>query len=103
MQPEHEERRAGDGNWERLGDVATRVVQASRHGRSLTADLSFRRQVEALHRLGPRVTGELIAELAHRHGSEVRDTMARFAALDPAVLAALDALLWPPIPLHFVG
>jgi hypothetical protein len=28
--------------------------------------------------------------------------MTMFAALDPDVLEALDAVLWPPMPLHVV-
>lgn len=69
---------------------------------SLIAEPAFQREIESLHRLGPRLTGELIAELAHRHGPEVLTTMAGFAALDPDTLAALDALIWPPLPLHMV-
>jgi hypothetical protein len=48
------------------------------------------------------VTGELIAELVHRHGPEVRTTMTTFAALDRDVLEAVDALIWPPLPLLVV-
>ena len=70
--------------------------------RTLTSDLAFRREIESLHRLGPRVTGELIAELVHRHGPEVRATMTTFAALDRDVLEAVDALIWPPLPLFAV-
>jgi hypothetical protein len=69
---------------------------------NLIADRGFRREVEAVHRLGPRITGELLAELVHRHGPGVRSTMTMFAALDPDVLEALDAVLWPPMPLHVV-
>jgi hypothetical protein len=69
---------------------------------NLIADLSFRREIESLHKLGPRVTGELIAELVHRHGPEVRTTMTTFAALDRDVLEAVDALIWPPLPLLVV-
>ncbi len=68
----------------------------------LIVDPAFRREVEALYRLGPRVTGELIAELVHRHGPNVQAALTRFATLDPEVLKALDALLWPPLPLHSV-
>ncbi len=68
----------------------------------LIAEHAFRREINALHKLGPRVTGELIAELVHRHGPEVRSTLATFAALDVETLAALDALIWPPMPLHVV-
>ena len=68
----------------------------------LIAEHAFRGEINALHGLGPRVTGELIAELVHRHGPEVRSTMAIFAALDIETLAALDALIWPPMPLLVV-
>jgi hypothetical protein len=69
---------------------------------TLFAEHAFRREINALHELGPRVTGELIAELVHRHGPEVRATMTTFAALDPETLAAIDALIWPPLPLLVV-
>lgn len=69
---------------------------------SLITDASFRREIEDLYRLGPRVTGELIAELAHRYGDEVRTTLASFAELDVDALKAIDALLWPPMPLTIV-
>ena len=78
------------------------MTRRARTGRDLIGDVAFRREVEALHGLGPRVTGELIAELVHRHGHDVRSTMATFAALDPETLAALDALIWPPMPLLVV-
>ena len=69
---------------------------------NLIADPAFRRQVEALHRLGPRVTGELIADLARRYGPEVRARMVTLAALDTEALAAIDALIWPPLPIYLV-
>jgi hypothetical protein len=69
---------------------------------NLIADLAFRHEIEALHRLGPRVTGELIVDLVRCHGPEVRSRMVTFAALDPEALAALDALLWPPLPIYRV-
>jgi hypothetical protein len=69
---------------------------------NLIADPAFRHEIEALHRLGPRVTGELIVDLVRRHGPEVRARMVTFAALDPEALAALDALLWPPLPIYRV-
>ena len=70
--------------------------------RDLIYDHGFRREINALHQLGLRVTGEVIAELMHRHGPEVRATMSSFAALDRETLAELDALLWPPVPLVIV-
>jgi hypothetical protein len=82
------------------------LVLASRDARkrrgNLIADLAFRHEIEASHRLGPRVTGELIVDLVRRYGPEVRARMVTFAALDPEALAALDALLWPPLPIYRV-
>jgi hypothetical protein len=50
--------------------------------------------------LGPRPTGELILEIATAHGLEadVLDRLERFARIDPALMARLDARDWPPLP-----
>jgi hypothetical protein len=49
------------------------------------------RDVERLHRLGPRVLYEFLAELADRRllRTEVEQLARRYARLDPALLAAL--------------
>ena len=54
-------------------------------------DLRFRRDVERLHRLGPRVLYELLAELGARRmiRTEIEALARRYARLDPATLAAL--------------
>jgi hypothetical protein len=78
------------------------AVNADAKVGNLIADPAFRHEIEALHRLGPRVTGELIADLARRYGPEVRTCMSAFAHLDPEALAELDALLWPPLPVYLV-
>jgi hypothetical protein len=75
---------------------------ADRRSANLIGNPAFRREVDSLHKLGPRITGELLAELIRHHGPDVRATLATFAALDPGILAGLGALLWPPLPLHAV-
>ena len=59
----------------------------------VTDDPRFRRAVERLHRLGPRIVGELLAEL----GTDFR-RVERYADLDhidPATLQTLGADRWP--------
>jgi hypothetical protein len=54
-------------------------------------DRQFRRDVERLHRLGPRVLYEAFADLGARHliRTEIEALVRRYARLDPAVLDAL--------------
>ncbi len=54
----------------------------------VVADLRFRRQVERVHLLGPRVTAELLAEIgAERSIQTVIDQkLDHYAELDPAAL-----------------
>jgi hypothetical protein len=54
-------------------------------------DWQFRRDVAALHRLGPRVLYEFLAELACRRliRTEIEALAARYARIDPAILDAL--------------
>ena len=77
--------------WQRLGDVAARVVRA--------------RLVEHLHALGPRATFEFINEIARAHeiGAEVDALLETYGELDPQIVAALGAHDIPPIPLHEVN
>jgi hypothetical protein len=67
--------------------------------------LRRQRNVERIHRLGPRVTFELIDELDrhHRLGDDLDERLARYARLDPLVLAALGADRFPSPPLYPVG
>jgi hypothetical protein len=68
-------------------------------------DVRFVRQVERLHRLGPRATGEFLAELGADHflATEIEVKIVKFiAALDPDVLAVVGGDCVPPIPLHLV-
>jgi hypothetical protein len=62
----------------------------------------FRWLVRRLHGLGPRVVGELLAEIggAHLIRLDIERRLEAYAALDPAVLAALGAdrfPSWPPL------
>ena len=51
----------------------------------------WERQIEHLHRLGPRVFGELLAEIAAATGQHVRvvDLVEEYAQLDPDLLRFL--------------
>jgi hypothetical protein len=55
------------------------------------ADVRLRRHVERLHRLGPRATYELLAEIGREHllRVDIEQRAARYAGLDPKVLRAL--------------
>ena len=73
-----------------IGQVAEEVV----------ADLRFHRQVEKLHRLGPRATGELLAEIGEqRHCRTFIDRRVEaYANLDPETVQALDGDQFPRPP-----
>jgi len=62
--------------------------------------LRFQRDVEAVHRLGPRAVAELLLEL--KNGADLDDRLARYAELDPATVRALGADRFPPHPLSVV-
>lgn len=66
--------------------------------------LRFRRDVERLHRLGPRAVYECFAHLGRKHliRTSIEAEVKRFAGLDPAALAALGGDRFPPAPVHLV-
>lgn len=68
------------------------------------ADLRFRRQVERVHGLGPRVIAELLAEIGVERSimPTIHEKLARYASIDPEALQALGADKFPPAPLHEV-
>ncbi len=70
----------------------------------LVAELRLHRQVEKLHRLGPRATGELLAEIGEqRHcGTFIEQRLRAYAALDPEVVRELDGDEFPRPPLYEV-
>ncbi len=76
------------GGFQSIGEVAAEVV----------ADLAFRRKVQRLHGLGPRVVGELLAEIAAERGIRVliERKVDKYTELEPAVLEAAGGdRLWP--------
>ncbi len=68
------------------------------------ADLRFRRQVQLLHALGPRVTAELLAEIgAERSITTIIDRkLTRYAELEPETLEAVGGDRFWPLPLREV-
>ena len=68
------------------------------------ARLHFRRQVERLHRLGPRATAELLAELGAERGIQtvIDRKVDTYVELDPEALEAAGGDEFPVVPLHGV-
>lgn len=62
--------------------------------------LQYQRQVEHLHRLGPRAIGELIREVAA--GEDLDSALAAYQRLTPSLLKALGGDRFPPTPVHEV-
>jgi len=60
-------------------------------------DVRFRRDVEQLHRLGPRAIVELLTELAAERllRTEIEALVAHYARLDPTTLDAAGGQRWP--------
>ncbi len=77
-----------------IGSVAAQIV----------AGLKFRRQVERLHRLGPRAVGELLAEIgADRSITTIIDRkLATYAELDVEILKLAGGDGFWPAPLREV-
>ncbi len=84
----------GVGPFRPTGEVAAGVV----------ADLTFRRKVERLHALGPRVTAELLAEIgAERSIQTIIDRkLDRFTGLAPEALEIAGGDRFWPSPLSEV-
>ena len=66
--------------------------------------MRFRWLVIQVHRLGPRVLGEILAELggAHLIRFDIERRLEAYARLSPETLRALGADRFPSIPLHLV-
>ena len=77
-----------------IGAVAAEIV----------ADLKFRRDVERLHRLGPRVTAELLAELgAERAIQTIIDRkLDTYVELDSEAIEVTGGDGFWPAPIHKV-
>ncbi len=68
------------------------------------ARLHFRRQVERLHRLGPRATAELLAEIGAERGIQtiIDRKVDTYVELDPEALEAAGGDDFSPVPIHGV-
>ena len=68
----------------------------------LVGELRFHRQVEKLHRLGPRPYGELLAEIGEQFKCRtfIDQRLRAYAALDPETVQALDGDRFPRPPLY---
>ena len=77
-----------------IGEIAADVV----------ADLRFQRQVLRLHRLGPRVTAELLAEIGAERSIQtlIDSKLDTYARLDPEAIEAAGGDGFSPAPLHEV-
>jgi hypothetical protein len=66
--------------------------------------LRRQRQVELLYALGPRIIFELIDELDRHYGlgDDLDRRLARYARLDPVILAAVGGDRFPNMPLRMV-
>ena len=78
---------------------STTVVAAD-----VVADLRFRRCVARLHRLGPRVTAELLAEIGGERGIQtiIDRKLDRYVDLYPEALAATGGGRFWPVPMREV-
>ena len=82
------------GSLRPIGAIAAEVV----------ADLQFRRKVTRLHRQGPRVVGEFLAELSVERdiGTIIDQKLDTYLEIEPEVLdAAGGDEFWQP-PIHEV-
>ena len=82
------------GRLRSIGAIAAEVV----------ADLSFRRDVQQVHRLGDRVFGELLAEIGAERGIQtiIDQKLKKYASLDPEALEATGGADFWSVPIHKV-
>ena len=75
------------------------------NGTAHARDLRFQRDVEHLHKLGPRALHEFFSEVAAERGirTYLEDQIGAFANLDPDVLQALGGDRMAPNPIRRVG
>ncbi len=68
------------------------------------ARLHFRRQVERLHRLGPRATAELLAEIGAERGIQtvIDQKLDTYIEIGPETLDAAGGDVFSPLPIHEV-
>ena len=67
-------------------------------------ELRFHRQIERLHRLGPRAVGELLAEIAEQRGCRtyIEMRLRKYAVIPPETLRELDGDEFPRPPIYQV-
>ncbi len=84
--------------------MSTRKVPVNETAAEIAGDLWFHRQVEHLHRLGPRVLGELLTEIGEQRlcRTYLEQRVRRYVEIDPEHLAALDAEHFPRPPIYEV-
>ena len=77
-----------------IGQAAAEVV----------ADLRRRRKVQRLHRQGPRVLGELLAEIGAERGiaTIIDKKLDTYTEIEPEALEAAGGDVFPPVPIHEV-
>ena len=82
------------GSLRPIGESAAEIV----------ADLKFSRQVIRLHRLGPRVVGELLAEIGAERSimTLIDGKLETYAELDPGALEVAGGDRFWPLPLREV-
>ena len=70
----------------------------------IVADLRFRRQVERVHALGPRVTAEMLAEIGAERAimTLIDEKLDRYVDLDPEALEATGGDGFWPVPIREV-
>ena len=78
------------------------VYNASALAAETVADPKFRRQIEYVHALGPRVVGELLAEIGAERGIRtlIDQKLATYAEFDPKVIEAVEGAGFWSAPLH---
>ena len=86
-------------------NMSTRKVPGNETAAEIASDLRFRRQIERLHRLGPRALGELLVEIGEQRlcRTYLEQRVRRYAEIDPKHLAALGAEHFPRPPLYGVA
>ncbi len=82
------------GELRSIGPIAAEMV----------ADMSFRHQVQRLHRLGDRVLGEFLAELGAERGitTIIDQKLDTYAELEPETLEVTGGDDFWPLPLRVV-
>jgi hypothetical protein len=72
-----------------------------------TLELRRRRLLERVYRLGARAVAEFVLELIRRgliaDEAELDSRLARYAAADPVILAAVGGDRMPPVPVHLAS